>query len=101
MLVKIVDKQRRAVSTVKMALLGVGITGRAVCVTVNSWDFGYENDQDIERFAVFVASSGGTEPFYATGETIVEAVRNTINTIKGRSKRTATNDESEAEAAPF
>ncbi|TRZ67800.1 MAG: hypothetical protein D4R98_03420 [Comamonadaceae bacterium] len=99
MLINIVDKQRRAVSAVKMALLGVGITGRAVCVTVNNWDWGFENTLNPERFAVFIASHEGTEPFYETGETIVEAVRNTINAIKDRSNGTASADE--PEAAPF
>jgi len=99
MLVTIVDKQRRAVSTVKMALLGVGITGRAVCVTVKSGDWGFENTLNPERFAVFIASPEGTEPFYETGETLVAAVKNTLHAIKGRSNRTTPDDE--AEVAPF
>jgi hypothetical protein len=83
MLVQIVDKQRRGVSVVKTALLRVGITGRAVCVQVDSW---IDNHGRREDYSVFVSAPIGSnvEPFYVTGQTIVEAVKNMIDSIKGR-----------------
>lgn len=83
MLVPIVDKQRRAVSVVKTALLGVGIRGRSICVQVSSWVNQYGNRED---YMVFVSAPDGAnvEPFYVTGKTIVEAVKNMIDSIKGR-----------------
>jgi hypothetical protein len=96
MLTQIVDKQRRAVNTVKTALLGAGITGRSVCVTADSWLGEYGRH---ENYAVFVQSGGNDEPFYVTGKTIVEAVKNMIDSIKGRGNGTKTDDQSEI--APF
>ncbi len=97
MLVQFVDKQRRAVSVVKAALLSVGISGRSVCVQVSSWIDNYGRRED---YSVFVSAPIGTdvEPFYVTGTTIVEAVKNMIDSIKGR-----VNDAKSdvAEVAPF
>ena len=97
MLVQIVDKQRRGVSVVKAALLGSGITGRSVCVQVSSWVSQYGNRED---YSVFVSAPDGTnvEPFFVTGKTIVEAVKNMLDSIKGR----ASDAKSEvSEVAPF
>ena len=98
MLVQLVDKQRRAVSVVKAALLGVGISGRAVCVNTASWSASYG---DSENCSVFVSAPAGSdiEPFYVTGETIVEAVKNMIGSIKGRANAAKSDDQSEI--APF
>ena len=83
MLIQGVDKQRRAVDVVKTALLSVGISGRAVCVQVSSWINQYGRRED---YSVFVSAPDGenVEPFYETGQTLVEAVKKTINSIKGR-----------------
>lgn len=81
MLVQIVDKQRHAVNVVKTALLSVGITERAVCVQV-------DNRSDPcgagENYSVFVSAPTGAniEPFYVTGKTLVEAVKNMVCSIK-------------------
>jgi len=98
MLIQIVDKQRRAVSTVKTALLGAGITGRSVCVTADSWLGEYGRH---ENYAVFISASNGVnaEPFYETGNSIIECVRKTIDSIKGRGNDTKTDNQSEI--APF
>lgn len=98
MLVRLVDKQRRGVSVVKTALLGVGISGRSVCVTVNSWAFSHSGESmDV---GVFVSPPIGenVEPFYETGRTIAEAVKKIINSIKGRANAASGN---QSEAAPF
>ncbi|HEY8037816.1 MAG TPA: hypothetical protein VIF37_19740 [Methylobacter sp.] len=81
MLVQIVDKQRHAVNVVKTALLSVGITGRAVCVQVDSRHDQYGTE---ENYSVFVSAPTGAniEPFYVTGKTLVEAVKNMIRSIK-------------------
>ena len=83
MLVQMLDKQRRAVSVVKTALLSVGIHNRAVCVQVQNWSFAHGNNN---YFAVFIAAQEGSnvEPFYSTGNSIAEAVRNTLKAIKGK-----------------
>lgn len=98
MLVQLVDKQRRAVGVVKTALLGIGITGRSVCVHADSWSFPHGDD---ERYSVFVSAPSGAdvEPYYVTGQTIVEAVRKMIASIKGRANSAKTDDQSEE--APF
>lgn len=96
MLVQIVEKQRRATDVIKTALLSVGICGRSVCVTADSWADQYGRR---ENYAVFVQSGGNDEPFYVTGKTIVEAVRNMINAIKGRMNDAGKSDQ--AEPAPF
>ncbi|EIC27835.1 hypothetical protein [Methylomicrobium album] len=97
MFVTILDKQRRAVSVVKTALQGAGIRGRSVCVTVNNWS--YDHGGDGLQAAVFVSSPNGEEPQYVTGKTIVEAVRNMIDSIKGRANAATSGNQSEA--APF
>ncbi len=81
MLVQIVDKQRHAVNVVKTALLSVGITGRAVCVQVDSRRNQYGRG---ENYSVFVSAPTGAniEPFYVTGKTLVEAVKNMVCSIK-------------------
>lgn len=53
MLVQLVDKQRRGVSVVKTALLGVGIKGRSVCVTIDNWS--YNEDRFAVNVAIFVS----------------------------------------------
>ncbi|MGZ8182292.1 MAG: hypothetical protein ACXWT1_10065 [Methylobacter sp.] len=98
MLVQLVDKQRRAVSVVKTALLGVGISGRSVCVTVNSWVYSHSGESmDV---GVFVSPPIGedVEPFYETGETVAGAVKKVINSIKGRANDAKTGI---PEVAPF
>ncbi len=97
MLVKIVDKQRQAVSVVKTALLSVGISGRSVCVQVSSWIDSYGRRED---YSVFVSAPDGAdvEPFYVTGKTIVEAVKNMIDSIKGKKNDAKTEI---SEVAPF
>lgn len=98
MLVQIVDKQRRAVSVVKTALLSAGITGRAVCVQVE--DSQHDQLGPGENYSVFVSAPTGAniEPFYVTGKTLVEAVKNMIGSIKIRKNSAKT----EASAlAPF
>ena len=63
MLVQIVDKQRHAVNVVKTALLSVGISGRSICVQVDSRHDQYET---AENYSVFVSAPAGAhvEPFY-------------------------------------
>ena len=100
MLVRLVDKQRRAVSVVKTALQGAGITGRSVCVSAFNWSYSFGKDD--AEFAVFVSAPEGAniEPSYETGSSIAEAVRKTISVIKGgTNKNSAKTDESEV--APF
>jgi len=98
MLVRLVDKQRRAVGVVKTALLGVGISGRSVCVTADSWAYPHGNG---EQYSVFVSAPIGAniEPFYVTGKTIVEAVKNMIDSIKGKANAAKSDDQSKV--APF
>lgn len=97
MFVSLLDKQRRAASAVKTALLGVGISGRSICIQAASWTAVYG---DYENYAVFVSAAPGSnaEPYYETGKTIVEAVKKAIDSIKGR-----TNDAKSGapEVAPF
>jgi hypothetical protein len=97
MLVQVVDKQRRAVDVVKTALLSVGISGRAVCVQVSCWVNQYGRRED---YSVFIAGPGGAnvEAFYETGQTLVEAVKKTLNSIKGRASDAKTEV---SEIAPF
>lgn len=82
MLVQAIDKQRRAVSVVETALLSVGITGRAVCVQVA--DSRPDQYGTGESYSVFVSAPTGAniEPFYVTGKTLVEAVKNMVCSIK-------------------
>ncbi|WP_196240042.1 hypothetical protein [Candidatus Methylobacter oryzae] len=81
MLIQIVDKQRHAVSVVKTALLSVGISERSVCIQINSSSSQRETE---ENYSVFVSSPNraNIEPFYATGKTLAEAVKNAISSIK-------------------
>ncbi len=97
MFVQIIDKQRRAVIVVKTALLSVGISGRAVCVQVSSWVNQYGSR---EEYTVFVCPPHGAkvEPLYETGDTLVEAVKKAINSIKGKGNGAKTEV---SEVAPF
>lgn len=94
MFVHLLDKQRRAASAVKTALLGVGVSGRSICIQSVSWTANYG---DYENYAVFVSAPAGSdiEPFYETGKSIVEAVRKTIASIKGRSNAAKSDDQPE------
>lgn len=96
MLARILDKQRLAVGVIKTALLRCGICGRSVCVSVDSWEDQYGQR---ENYAVFVQSGGNDEPFYVTGKTITEAVKNMIDSIKGRMNDAGQTDQ--AKPAPF
>lgn len=99
--VELADKQQRAVSVVETALLNVGISGRSVCVVVDKWAFScscYSGEN--ANVGVFVSAPVGAdvEPYFVTGKTIVEAVKNMIASIKGR----ANGAKSEVfELAPF
>ncbi len=96
MLVSILEKQRRAVAVVKAALLRVGVCNRAVCVTADSWaDSG---DGFRENYAVFI-SCPNNEPFFETGGSIAEAVRNTLKVLKGKYNSAKPVDQTEI--APF
>lgn len=98
MLITIVEKQLRAISAVKTALLGLGISGRSVYVSIESG----EGDRGDNSFtaAVFVSAPRGSniEPFYETGTTIAEAVKNLIHSLKGRTNGAKTGT---SEIAPF
>jgi hypothetical protein len=98
MLVELVDKQRRAVSVVKAALLNHGLGLRPVCVTVDSWVDQYGRR---ENYAVFVQSGGNDEPFYVTGKTLVEAVRNMLVSLKDRINDNGAKPDDRSEEAPF
>jgi hypothetical protein len=97
MLVNLVNKQRRAVSVVKTALLGVGITGRSICVHSDSWLDQYGRR---ENYAVFISAPIGsnTEPYYETGETLLEAVKKMVDSIRGKKNAKS---ENQSEIAPF
>lgn len=97
-MVQLIEKQRRAVAVIKMALLNAGITGRSVSAGFDSWTYPAGR---VENFAVFVSSPDGSniEPYYEKGETIVEAVRKMIDSIKGRANSAKADDRSEE--APF
>ncbi len=100
MLVQLVDKQRHGVNVVKSVLFNVGIKGRSVCVTVSNWSFDHRDTDNDINVSVFVSAPEGAnvEPFYETGETIAEAVKNMVNSIKGK-KNGATTEISEV--TPF
>jgi len=97
MLAQRVNKQRRAVSVVKTALISGGISGRSVCVQFDSWMDEYGRR---ENYAVFVSAPAGSniEPYYETGEKLVEVVRKVIDSIRG--KNSAKSDD-QSEVAPF
>ncbi len=96
MLASILDKQRLAVGVVKTALLGSGLGLRSVCVTADRWE---DRHGRRDNYAVFVQSGGNDEPFYETGKTVAEAVKNTIASIKGRTN--GGGPAGRAEPAPF
>lgn len=95
MLVKIVDKQRHGVSVIKLALSNVGIKGRSICVNVAS-----RKDNDV-NVGVFVSAPEGAniEPFYVTGNTIAEGVKNMLNAIKSKTENGAITNQ--FEITPF
>lgn len=97
MLVQMLDKQRRAVCVVKTALLNAGIRNRPICVQVQNWSFAFGNSN---HFSVFIAAQEGSnvEPFYSTGNSIAEAVKHTLDVIKGKH---GTNTVDQTEVAPF
>ncbi len=84
MLAKIAGKQSRAVSVVMAALANAGILNRSVCVSVSNWH--YDHCGAGLNVSVFVTAESGanTEPFYVTGHSIAEAVRNMRDAIKGK-----------------
>jgi hypothetical protein len=98
MLIHRAEKQRRAISVVKTALLGLGMSGRSVCVSVESGECGYGDNH--AAAAVFVSAPSGSniEPYYETGKTIAEAVKNLIGSLKGRADGAKTGT---PEIAPF
>jgi hypothetical protein len=81
MLTKLVDKQRRAVAVVKEAMRTQGLPDRSVCVTVENWS---ANSGNYQNCAVFIQSLGNEEPSYETGVSVVEAVKKTVDFLKGR-----------------
>jgi hypothetical protein len=97
MLVQCVDKQRHAVNVVKTALLSAGITGRAIYVQVDSRCDQYKDE---ENYSVFVSAPAGVniEPFFITGKTLVEVVKNMVCSIKTGKNSAATEV---SEIAPF
>ena len=101
MLVRLVDKQRRAVSVVKTALQGAGITGRSVCVSAFNWSYSFGKDD--AEFAVFVSAPEGAniEPSYETGASVAEAVRKMVDVIKGGKHKNGTKTDDQSEVAPF
>lgn len=85
MLVAIADKQRRAVSVVKAALLSKGFSNRSISVVVkNSAHCVNEIGSNSLSVGVFVAALGNTAAYYETGSSVAEAVRNMVNSIKVR-----------------
>jgi len=103
MLVRLVDKHRRAVSVIKTALLGVGISGRSICIQTDSWSYGVGDNRNETKFAVFVSAPAGEnkEPSLETGKTLVEAVKNTIISIKGGKNKSSAKLEDQSKVAPF
>jgi len=97
MLVQFVDKQRHAVNVVKTALLAAGITGRSIYVQV---DCRRDHYKDETNYSVFVSAPAGAniEPFFITGTTLVEAVKNMVSSIKTGKNSVATEV---PEIAPF
>lgn len=99
MLVRLIDKQRRAADVIKTALVSAGMPNRSIAVNVDSWINQYGRH---ENYAVFVSAPVGSdiEPLYVTGNTLPEAVRNMIDSIKGKTKNGA-NPDDQSEEAPF
>ncbi len=56
-----------------------------------------------DNFAVFVSAPAGAniEPSYETGASIAEAVRKTIDVIKGGTNKNGTKTDNQSEVAPF
>ncbi len=100
MLSHFVNKQRRAASVVKTALISAGISGRSVCVQSDSW---LDNYGRRETYAVFVSAPLGSniEPYFETGEKLVEVVRSMLDSIKGGKTKNGTAPANQSETAPF
>jgi hypothetical protein len=94
MFATLLDKQRHAASAIRTALLGAGISDRAICINADSWS---GNNGDYEKYGVFVSAPPGSniEPLYETGKTLTEAVKKTIDSIKGRTNAAKSDDQSE------
>lgn len=84
MLANIAGKQSRAVSVVKAALANAGILNRSVCVNVSRWHFGHFGAGLYVSVFVSAPTGADIEPFFVTGHSIAEAVRNMRDAIKGR-----------------
>ena len=97
MLVQKVNKHRQAASVVKTALVSAGFYGRSVCIQSDSW---LDKCGHHVNYAVFVSAPIGSniEPYYETGEKLVEVVRSVIDSIRG--KNSAKSDVN-IEIAPF
>lgn len=100
MLVEIVEKQRRAVSVVKTALLAAGINNRRVAAGFDIWTY---QTARVVTCAVFVSAPEGAniEPFYESGKSFVEAVRKLLATIKGQANENGANPSDQTGEAPF
>lgn len=100
MLAQLIDKQRRAVSVIRTALVSAGIRDRSVSAGFDSWT---HPSGRVENYAVFISgpAEGDIEPYYETGKTIVEAVRKALATIKGRGNKNGANPDDQSEEAPF
>jgi hypothetical protein len=95
------EKQRRAVSVVRVALESQGIQGRDVCAACANRA---PPSECAESFAVFVSAPFGadSEPYYETGKTLTEAVRKILAALKGHRKENAVKTTGDSpEAAPF
>ncbi|MGZ5051562.1 MAG: hypothetical protein ACXWF8_02145 [Methylobacter sp.] len=91
------DKQRHAINAVKTALSSAGINERTVYLQVDRHAGLAETD---ENYSVFVSAPAGAniEPFYITGKSLVEVVKQMLCSIK----TTKSGVESGlSEAAPF
>jgi len=103
MLNQIVNKHRRAASVVKTVLINAGISQYSVCVNSNNkqWlgtpGITPANNQE---YAIFIYCQNGTntEPYFETGEKLVEVVRKMIDAIKGKN---STKSDNQSEIAPF
>ena len=97
MLVQKVNKHRQAASVVKTALVSAGFTSRSVCVQSDSW---LDKNGHHVNYAVFVSAPIGSniEPYYETGEKLVEVVRNVLDSIRGKDGARSNN---QSEIAPF
>ncbi len=103
MLVQLVNKQRQAARVVETALINAGIARHSVCVSSNNKQWLGEPEitpTNNQEYAIFIYSPSGsnTEPYFETGKSLVEVVRRTIDSIRG--KNSAKSNE-KLEVAPF